>query len=141
VTNESVGRPENRAFIDHWANQVGAVANERCPTGRSANPVSSGAVEYRAHADPDGPWVPIGAGVHSGLVWFGAVGQGAHVELTAIGDAVNVTARLAAAAGAGEILVTSDAATAAGLDPELERRPLELRGKQGATEVVSLGVA
>ena len=93
------------------------------------------------HADPDGPWVPIGAGVHTGMVWFGAVGEGAHVELTAIGDAVNVTARLASAAGAGEVLVTADAAAAAGLDPGLERRPLELKGKQGATEVVSLGVA
>ncbi len=93
------------------------------------------------HADPDGPWVPIGAGVHTGIAWFGAVGEGAHVELTALGDAVNVTARLASAAGAGEVLVTSDAAAAAGLDPNLERRPLELKGKLGATEVVSLGVA
>ena len=93
------------------------------------------------HADPEGPWLPIGAGVHTGMAWFGAVGEGAHVELTALGDAVNVTARLASAAGAGEVLVTADAATAAGLDPNLERRPLELKGKRGATEVVSLGVA
>ena len=93
------------------------------------------------HADPNGPWVPIGAGVHTGMAWFGAVGEGAHVELTAIGDAVNVAARLASAAAAGEVLVTADAAAAAGLDPSLEHRPLELKGKQDATEVVSLGVA
>jgi len=91
------------------------------------------------HADPAGPWVPIGAGVHTGLSWFGAVGEGPHVELTALGDAVNITARLASAAGAGEILVTSYAATAAGLDPDLERRQLALKGKQDTTEVVSLG--
>jgi hypothetical protein len=36
---------------------------------------------------------------------------------------------------------TADAAAAAGLDPSLERRPLELKGKQDATEVVSLRVA
>ena len=92
------------------------------------------------HADPNGPWVPIGAGVHTGMVWYGAVGEGGHVELTAIGDAVNVAARLASSAAAGEVLVTADAALAAGLDPSLEHRPLELRGKQDTTEVISLGV-
>ena len=35
------------------------------------------------HADPAGPWVPLGAGVHTAVTWFGAVGQGTHVELTA----------------------------------------------------------
>lgn len=60
------------------------------------------------HNDPAGPWVPVGAGVHTGLVWMGAIGEGTHVELTAVGDAVNVTARLASAAAAGEVLVTTD---------------------------------
>jgi adenylate cyclase len=92
------------------------------------------------HADPAGPWVPVGAGVHTGLVWMGAVGEGTHVELTAVGDAVNITARLASAAAAGEILVTVDAASAADLDPALERRSLELKGKQVSTEVISLTV-
>jgi adenylate cyclase len=93
------------------------------------------------HADAGGPWVPLGAGVHTGLAWVGAVGSGVRTELTALGDAVNTTARLAAAATAGEILVTTDAATAAGLDSHLERRPLELRGKQQVTEVVALTVS
>ena len=93
------------------------------------------------HQDPAGPWVPVGAGVHTGLVWMGAIGEGTHVELTAVGDAVNVTARLASAAGAGEILVTHDAAVAAGLDPALERRTLELKGKQATTDVVTVKVA
>jgi adenylate cyclase len=90
------------------------------------------------HGGPDGPWVPLGAGVHTANVWFGAVGQGSHVELTAVGDAVNTTARLASLAAAGEILVTTEAAAAANLDPALERRELELKGKQLVTEVVSL---
>ncbi|MGH2418000.1 MAG: hypothetical protein ACRDFY_06675 [Candidatus Limnocylindria bacterium] len=53
---------------------------------------------------------------------------------------MNITARLAAAAAAGEILVTTGAAEAAGLDPSLERRTLALKGKQDATEVVSIVV-
>jgi adenylate cyclase len=93
------------------------------------------------HADAGGPWVPVGAGVHTGPAWLGAIGEGAHVEMTAVGDAVNTAARLASAAAAGEILVTVDAASAAGLDPALERKHLELKGKQLPTEVVSLKVA
>jgi adenylate cyclase len=93
------------------------------------------------HADASGPWVPLGAAVHTGRVWFGAIGEGSHVEITAVGDVVNTTARLAAAAGAGEVLVSTDAATAAGLDPTLERRSLELKGKQDTTDVVTVRVA
>jgi adenylate cyclase len=92
------------------------------------------------HGDKNGPWVPIGAGVHTGLAWVGAVGEGPRTELTALGDTVNVAARLAAAAIGGELLVTTAAATAAGLDPQLERRQLELKGKQELTEVVALHV-
>jgi adenylate cyclase len=92
------------------------------------------------HADPGGPWVPLGAGVYTGPVWVGAVGEGAHTDLTILGDGVNTTARLASVADAGEILVTADAAAAAGLDPNLERRSLELKGKQLVTEVVSLRI-
>jgi len=92
------------------------------------------------HADPGGPWVPLGAGVHTGRVWFGAVGEGTHIEVTVVGDAVNVAARLASEARAGEILISTDAAAAAGLDPVLERRSLELKGKELPTEVVTLTI-
>jgi adenylate cyclase len=92
------------------------------------------------HADEGGPWVPVGAGVHTGRAWFGVVGEGSHVEITVVGDTVNVTARLAAAAAAGEVLVSVLAAEKAGLDPTLEHRSLELKGKQQPTEVVSLRV-
>jgi adenylate cyclase len=93
------------------------------------------------HADPDGPWVPVGGGVHTATTWFGAVGHGSRVELTAVGDPMNTTARLASVAAAGEILVTMSAAAAAGLDPNLESRHVELKGKQLTTEVVSLRVS
>jgi adenylate cyclase len=92
------------------------------------------------HEDPDGPWAPVGAGVHTGMVWYGAVGEGSHVELTALGDVVNTTARLASAAGAGEILVTTDAGSTLGLDGSLERRSLELKGKEQPIDVVVVGV-
>lgn len=92
------------------------------------------------HADPHGPWVAVGAGVHTGRLWFGTVGEGQHVEITVLGDVVNTTARLAAAAGPGEILVSAAAASAAQLDGTLERRSLELKGKELPTEVVSVRI-
>ena len=93
------------------------------------------------HEAPAGPWLPVGAGIHTGRVWFGAVGEGTHVELTSLGDVVNTTARLAGAAGAGEILVSTDAATAAGLPTGLEGRSLDLKGKELAFDVVVAGLA
>jgi adenylate cyclase len=99
------------------------------------------------HADPAGPWVPVGAGVNTGTAYVGAVGVGLDTELTAMGDAVNTAARLASAAGAGEILVTTialaAARTGAGGDrgeEHLERRSLELKGKTSVTEVYVLTV-
>jgi adenylate cyclase len=92
------------------------------------------------HADPAGPWVPVGAGVHCGRPWFGVVGEGTHVELTAIGDPVNIAARLASLAKAGEVIVSADAAAASDLDPALERHPLRLKGKETAIEAVSIRV-
>jgi adenylate cyclase len=85
------------------------------------------------------PWIPIGAGVHTGIAFVGSVGSGSHVDFTALGDTVNTAARLASAAGPGEILVTPDAADAADLDvTRLERRDLALKGKRDPTPVFVL---
>lgn len=91
------------------------------------------------HGSADGPWVAVGAGVHTGRVWFGAVGDPPHVELTALGDPVNTAARLAAAAAAGEIVVSAETAARASLGDGLERRSLHVKGKEQAVEVVILG--
>ena len=72
--------------------------------------------------------------MHTGPAWVGAVGNGPRTDLTALGDTVNTTARLASVAGAGEILVSATAAAAAELDPGLERRSLDLKGKANPTE-------
>jgi adenylate cyclase len=84
-----------------------------------------------------GPWIPIGIGVHTGVAFVGTVGPAPVTEMTALGDVVNTAARLASAASAGELLMTSVAAAAAGFDlGGHERRQLALRGKREPTDVV-----
>jgi adenylate cyclase len=87
-------------------------------------------------------WIPVGGGVNTGIAFVGAVGPDEHAEFTAMGDPVNVTARLASAAGAGELLVTAAAIQAAHIeDSALEHRQLTLRGKSAPTDVAVLGAA
>jgi adenylate cyclase len=64
------------------------------------------------------------------MSFVGSVGEGDARDFTALGDTVNTAARLAGLAGAGEILISADAATAGTLETTgLERRTLELRGR------------
>ncbi len=88
-------------------------------------------LKHTGHNDSKGPWLPVGIGVHTGTAFVGVVGdERATADFTALGDHVNITARLASEAGPGEILVSEAAYTAANLRPgNLERRQLELKGK------------
>ena len=78
------------------------------------------------------PDIPIGIGVHTGLVWWGAVGEaGAITDITGLGDNVNVASRLASTAAAGEVLVSEATYVAAKLDwANLESRQLQLKGRE-----------
>jgi adenylate cyclase len=87
-----------------------------------------------------GPWVRIGIGINAGVAYVGSIGEGSDTELTAMGDVVNVAARLSSVAAAGEILVAADAAVAAGLATDLPRRSLLLKGRSKETDVVVLTV-
>ena len=96
----------------------------------------------REDATPTGP-IPIGAAVHTGLAFVGSTATGDVVsDFTALGDAVNTTARLANAAASGELLVSVEAAIAAGTDiSDHERRSVEVRGRTEPVEVVALRIA
>ena len=88
--------------------------------------------------DPGGPWLPIGIGIHTGVAFVGSVGTAGVTDITALGDAVNTTARLASAAGPGEALVSEATCAAADLDTGgMEQRQLELKGR---SETVSVRV-
>ena len=82
--------------------------------------------------------LPVGVGVNTGNCYFGTVKgvDGTFTDWTALGDAVNVAARLGAAAAAGEALVSGATCLAAGIElAGCESRVLPLKGKTEPTEV------
>jgi len=96
------------------------------------------------HRHPDGPWLPVGVGIHTGNAFVGVVGgkEGTPQDFTALGDNVNIAARLASNANPGEVLISNAAYAAAGLDlGDLEYRLLELKGKEATTGVRVLRVS
>ena len=82
------------------------------------------------HGDKNGPWIPVGAGIHTGVAYVGAVGSASGVnEVTVLGSAANMCARLSSKAAAGEILISEDSVEFGNLEAEgLESRSLELKG-------------
>lgn len=95
------------------------------------------------HQDPSGPWIPVGVGVHTGLVYVGAVGTKEGVnEIAVLGNAANLAARLSSSAALGEVIVTEKTATDAELPKEAgERRELDLKGMSEPVPVRILKVS
>jgi adenylate cyclase len=89
-------------------------------------------LQLTGHRNPEGPWVPVGIGVHTGVAYVGVVGgEDSPTDFTALGDNVNITARLASQAGPGEILISDAAYSAAGLEHgNLDYIQLAVKGKQ-----------
>lgn len=87
-------------------------------------------LEVTGYGSKDGPWIPVGVGVHTGKAFVGAVGSGDGVnEIAVLGSAANLCARLSSQAAAGEVLVSEESTKLAGIQTEgLERRELELKG-------------
>jgi adenylate cyclase len=74
--------------------------------------------------------IPVGIGVHAGVAYFGAVGtEDGLTDFAALGDEVNLAARIASQAAAGEIVISRRALEAAGIDAgAVVWRELTLKG-------------
>jgi adenylate cyclase len=133
---------EHDAWVDKFVgDEIIGIFVPALATGAHARRAVDAAVALlraTGSGSPGGPWVPVGVGVNTGVAYVGSIGEESDTELTAMGDIVNVTARLSSVAGAGEILVGAPAAVAAGLAPGLEHRTLDLKGKSEPVEVVVL---
>lgn len=99
-------------------------------------------LKQTGHRDAKGPWLPVGVGIHTGRAFVGVVGdEDSTADFTALGDNVNIAARLASQAGPGEILISEASYAAANLNREdLQRRQLELKGKSEPINVRILRV-
>jgi len=118
-----VGDEVTALFIPGYAGQEHA---------RKAVEAGQALLHVTGYGEPGGPWVPIGVGIHTGKAWVGSIAgaSGAASDFTALGDNVNIAARLASRAGPGEVLLSEATYNAAQLKNEgLERRELELKGK------------
>jgi adenylate cyclase len=96
--------------------------------------------ERAAQATTTSVSIPVGTAVHTGEAFVGATRlDTTDDDFTALGDVVNITARLASAAAAGEVIVSVAAAEAAGLVTDHpERRTVDIRGRTEPIEVVVL---
>ena len=84
------------------------------------------------HSSPEGPWIPLGVGLHTGVAYVGSLGTDKGTsDVTVLGDVANTAARLSSNAKVGEILISQSAYQAIG--PEvlgsLEQREVTLKGK------------
>ena len=58
----------------------------------------------------EGPWLEVGAGVNAGVAYVGNVGREGMTDFTALGDPVNLAARLQAEAAGGQVVVAAELA-------------------------------
>jgi adenylate cyclase len=79
------------------------------------------------YGSDEGPWLELGVAVNAGIAYVGNVG-GSVVDFTALGDPVNISARMQQHAGGGELLVASGVADE--LMAKTPRRALNLRGHE-----------
>lgn len=87
------------------------------------------------YGSANGPWLELGVAVNAGVAYVGNVGAEV-VDFTALGDTVNVAARMQQDAAGGELIV------AGGVADELvayaPRRTLTLRGREQPMEAFVL---
>jgi adenylate cyclase len=78
----------------------------------------------------------VGAGVQCGTAFVGVLGSGQTFDFSALGDPVNVAARLGSIAGPGEVVVSYEAWRAAGRNADVDVRTVEIAGRHEPLEVV-----
>jgi adenylate cyclase len=83
--------------------------------------------------------LPVGVAAHAGTAFVGNVGSGSVLDFTALGDAVNVGARMQSRAEAGDVVLSSELyALVADDHPGAHHEQLEVRGRAQPVDVAVL---
>ena len=84
----------------------------------------------------------MGAGVHTGTAFVGAIGSGDELDFTALGDPVNVAARLGSVAGPDVLVVSRIAWEAAGRSVAGDGgqpSSVDIAGRASPLDIVTIG--
>ena len=103
--------------------------------------IAAGTALIRAVEDSDLPaaGVRVGAGIQTGVAFVGVIGSDERLDFTALGDTVNVAARLGGVAGPGELVVSASAWDRAPRQTVPDARgPITVQGRSEPSEVVTL---
>ena len=95
-------------------------------------------MQATGHGTPEGPWIPLGVGVHTGVAFVGSlVSTSGTSDITVLGDTANTAARLSTSAGIGEILISESAYKHSEYShsDKMEQRTLDLKGKSNQISV------
>ena len=85
--------------------------------------------------------VPVGVAANAGIAFVGNVGSGTITDFTALGDAVNVGARLQARARPGEVVLAADLYELVRDDhPDGRSERIEVRGRAEPVDIAVLAV-
>jgi class 3 adenylate cyclase len=83
--------------------------------------------------------VPVGVAANAGVAFVGVVGSGSVMDFTALGDVVNVGARLQAHAQSGEVVLADELYTLiAATYPDARRELVHVRGRDEPVHVAVL---
>ena len=85
--------------------------------------------------------MPVGVAANAGIAFVGNVGSGTITDFTALGDTVNVGARLQAHARPGEVVLAADLYELLRDDhPDARSERIEVRGRAEPVDVAVLAV-
>ncbi|HEX6035620.1 MAG TPA: adenylate/guanylate cyclase domain-containing protein [Anaerolineales bacterium] len=107
---------------------------------RAAVQTGMDTLKVMGYGTSSGPWMPVGIGIHTGVAYIGSVeAQGGVSNISILGDAVNIAARLTSLAAPGELLISEETRNVADLQtPAMESRCLNLKGKSKAVDAWAL---
>jgi class 3 adenylate cyclase len=98
---------------------------------RRAVEAALGILRAVGYGSSDGAWLAVGTGVNAGRAYVGNVGPAGVSDFTALGDAVNVAARLQERASGGELVVAGDICDGLSeLVGDSRRETIAIRGRQ-----------